>query len=61
LSLVIGDPADHRSDYENRDQHQWQNDHGHLPADLEIVEVFRQVTAPYRISAYSETWRLCCL
>ncbi len=41
MCLTIGDPSDDCADHENRDQHQWQNDNSHLPANLEVVDKFK--------------------
>ena len=61
IRLLVGDPAYHRADHNNRDQYQWQNDNGHFPADSQIVDEFKQMEAHSRINVSSEMSRLCCL
>ena len=58
VCMTISDPADHRTHHEKRDQHQWQDDDSHLPADLKVVDEFEKVTVHNRINSGLETRRL---
>jgi hypothetical protein len=61
MGLTVGDPTDYSAHYEKWNQYQRQDDDGHLPADLEIVDELEEVSAHNRINSHLETWRLCCV